>query len=356
VRIRVWNGHSPRIDDYTRIPLAAGWNLVGNPFDFTIPVGNLQLASGTALTAWDLGDNLWDNTPAYFNRWSGLAIHVNQADTLVIRPQTGVSKVVAFSERFSEANWGLRLKAESKSGKDLCNYLGISGDEEKEEWLEPPQIERSVSLYFEQGKDKSLTGESNAKGSKLAVSIEPAGKEGNMWDFVLSAGGKEEKAQLSLERYGEIPQGYEQYLLDHDWKLAYELSALEEPFAVKLVNSKERRFRILVGTKAYIQANSEGIAVYPTEYELRQNFPNPFNPSTTVIFALPKRAQVSLEVFNILGQRVRTLLGKEERKEGYYVMEWDSRNDHGVRVASGMYIIRFMADGHVKLKKAMLIK
>jgi hypothetical protein len=356
VRIRVWNGHSPGIDDYSRIPLVAGWNLVGNPFDFTIPLSNLQLVSGAVLSAWELGDDLWDNAPAYFNRWSGLAIHVDQADTLVIRPVTGAGKVIAFSERFGEGVWGMRLKAESKSGRDLCNYLGISGGEEKEEWAEPPQLEGSVSLYFEQGKDKSLTKGSTAKGGKLAVSIEPAGEEGNKWDFAIRGSGEEESAQLSLERYGEIPQGYEQCLLDYDWKLAYELSTLEEPFAVKLVNSKERRFRIIVGTKEYMRANSAGIAVYPSDYALRQNFPNPFNPNTTVIFALPKKAEVSLEVFNILGQRVRTLLRKEERKEGYHVMEWDSRNDQGVRVASGMYIIRFMADGHVKLKKAMLIR
>jgi hypothetical protein len=356
MRVRVWNGHSPRIDDYTRIPLAAGWNLAGNPFDFNIPVSNLQLSSGGSLTAWELGNDLWTNNPGYLYKWSGLAIYVDQTDTLVIRPQTGVSKTVAFSERFSESGWGLRLMAESKSGKDLCNYLGIIGDEEKEEWVEPPKIENTISLYLEAAGEHGLNKGNSDKGNKLAVSIEPAGEAGNMWDFVLNGARDEEEASLSLEQYGEIPAGYEQYLLDHDWRLSYELSTPDDPFKVKLGSSGERRFRILVGTKEYIRANSAGIAVYPTEYELRQNFPNPFNPSTTVIFALPKRAQVSLEVFNILGQRVRTLLRKEERKEGYHVMEWDSRNDHGMRVASGMYIFRFMANGQVKLKKAMLIR
>jgi hypothetical protein len=356
VRVRVWNGHSPGIEDYTRLPLTQGWNLVGNPFDFDIPVNNLQLSSGAVLTAWELGADLWNNTPATMNRWSGLAIYVDQADTLIIRPVTGAGKAIAFSDRFSESSWGMRLKAESKNSKDICNYLGISGGEEKEEWMEPPQIEDAISLYLEAAKGDGLNKGSHDKKSKLAVSLEPAGEAGNMWDFVLSGARGEEDASLSLEKYGEIPAGYEQYLLDYDWKLAHELSTLDDPFKVKLVSGKERRFRLLVGTKEFIKTNSAGIAVYPSEYELRQNFPNPFNPNTTIIFALPKKAQVSLEVFNILGQKVRTLLNKEERKEGYHVMEWDSRNDHGVRVASGMYIFRFMADGHVKLKKAMLIK
>jgi hypothetical protein len=356
VRVRVRNGHSPRIEDFTRLPLAQGWNLVGNPFDFNIPVNNLQLSSGASLTAWELGDDLWGNTPATMNRWGGLAIYVAQADTLLIEPLTGVGKVIAFSDRFSESSWGMRLKAESKSGRDLCNYIGISGGEEKEEWMEPPQIEDAICLYLEAVKGDGLKKGNSDKGKKLAISLEPAGEAGNMWDFVLSGVRGEEEASLSLEKYGEISAEYEQYLLDHDWKLAHELSTLDDPFRVKLVSGGERRFRLLVGTKEFIKANSAGIAVYPTEYELRQNFPNPFNPNTTIIFALPRKAQVSLEVFNILGQKVRTLLNKEERKEGYHVMEWDSRNDHGVRVASGMYIFRFMAEGHVKFKKAMLIK
>ena len=357
-QIRVRNGHSPNIETYSRIPLVQGWNLVGNPFDFDIPVNNLHLASGSGLVAWVLGANLWVDNPSVLRRWSGLAVHIESGpDTLLLDAVTGMGKSLSFADRyFTGENWGYRIMAESKGGQDLCNYAGISAEEEKVIWAEPPQIDNAVSLCIKRAEETGLQKASGSNGGRLAAVMEAAGEGGNLWDLELTGCKEGEKAEVRLEGYGELPEGYDQYLLDCDWKIAYDVSSLSSPLEVKMGSSGKRNLRLLAGSKDFIKSNSNGIAVYPEEYLLRQNFPNPFNPVTTVVFAVPERAKVSLDIYNILGQKVRTLLNAQAKEEGYHVMEWDSRNDRGIPVASGMYIIRFVANGHVKIKKAMLIR
>lgn len=90
--------------------------------------------------------------------------------------------------------------------------------------------------------------------------------------------------------------------------------------------------------------------VLPKEYSLSQNYPNPFNPSTVIEFALPKDAHVKLEVYNILGQKVATLVD-EVRPAGYHSVKLD-----GTNLASGMYLYRLAAGQQTFLKKLLLMK
>ena len=93
----------------------------------------------------------------------------------------------------------------------------------------------------------------------------------------------------------------------------------------------------------------------PEQFSLSQNYPNPFNPTTVIGFDLPRRSKVVLEVLNLLGQRVSTLVD-EELPAGIHKAEWDGCNDSDDRVASGLYFYRLSADGRAKSKKMMLLK
>jgi subtilisin family serine protease len=95
--------------------------------------------------------------------------------------------------------------------------------------------------------------------------------------------------------------------------------------------------------------------VLPTEYALRPNFPNPFNPSTVIRFQLPVDAAVSLKVYNLLGQEVRTLVSGAQTA-GFKKVVWDGRNNGGQSVSSGIYVYRLQAPGFVKSRKMMLLK
>ncbi len=95
--------------------------------------------------------------------------------------------------------------------------------------------------------------------------------------------------------------------------------------------------------------------VIPTEFGLAQNYPNPFNPSTNIQFDLPKTVPVTLEIYNILGSRIRTLVRGESLNAGRYTAVWDGRDEGGTSVASGAYFCRISAgDFHASKKLALL--
>ncbi len=93
----------------------------------------------------------------------------------------------------------------------------------------------------------------------------------------------------------------------------------------------------------------------PAEYALDPNYPNPFNPVTTITYALPEPADVRLEVYNVMGQRVRTLVATQQTA-GYHTVRWDGRDAAGQWVASGMYLYRIQTDTFAQTRKMLLIK
>jgi len=102
-----------------------------------------------------------------------------------------------------------------------------------------------------------------------------------------------------------------------------------------------------------IEENSE--PVLPSSYSLSQNYPNPFNPTTSISFHLPRTTDVKLEIFNIIGQRVTTLLDGEF-KAGDHIVRWDGKNSNDQPVASGIYLYRLRAKDFVATKKMVMLK
>ncbi len=93
----------------------------------------------------------------------------------------------------------------------------------------------------------------------------------------------------------------------------------------------------------------------PQRVILHSNYPNPFNPSTTIRYELKQSSKVSLKIYNILGQEVRTLVNAQ-KSSGMHSVEWDGKNSHGQRVTSGVYFYRLEAGDFVKTRKMVLVK
>ncbi len=104
------------------------------------------------------------------------------------------------------------------------------------------------------------------------------------------------------------------------------------------------RFRMFVSTKSAITG------YLPSTPELAQNYPNPFNPSTHISFSVPSQSHVTIEVFNVLGQRITTLVDRDY-SAGTYLTSWNPGN-----VASGIYFCRLISGGHKQTIKMLLLR
>ncbi|MDH4138682.1 MAG: T9SS type A sorting domain-containing protein [Anaerolineae bacterium] len=93
----------------------------------------------------------------------------------------------------------------------------------------------------------------------------------------------------------------------------------------------------------------------PGDYSLAQNYPNPFNLSTAIEFGLPRRSEVQLSIYNVLGQSVMTLV-QRTLSAGSYRVEWDGKDETGMVVASGVYLYELSAGAFVESRKMVVLK
>jgi hypothetical protein len=100
---------------------------------------------------------------------------------------------------------------------------------------------------------------------------------------------------------------------------------------------------------------SAGDNQIPTTYALDQNYPNPFNPVTSIRYQLPEATDVRIIVYNVLGQKVATLV-EEHKTAGYHHVMWKGTNDLGTAVSSGVYLYRIETENFTDVKKLMLLK
>lgn len=123
---------------------------------------------------------------------------------------------------------------------------------------------------------------------------------------------------------------------------------------------------LIFGTKVKIQGTSVITSipdfpedpVKPNDFVLLQNYPNPFNPSTTISFAIPESAKLvsaQLTIFNLLGQKIRTLLNRP-LTSGTYQRQWDGLDDKGNALPTGVYIYQLKAGAVSKTERMLLIK
>ncbi|MFC1595624.1 FlgD immunoglobulin-like domain containing protein, partial [Gemmatimonadota bacterium] len=116
-----------------------------------------------------------------------------------------------------------------------------------------------------------------------------------------------------------------------------------------------RNLQLLVGTAAWLDGRTVGIERLPVSVELHPNYPNPFNPSTTIRFGLREATLVRLEIRNVRGQLVK-VLANDSFDAGQHALSWDGTDDSGHQVASGIYLTYFQAGSEVRTRKMTLIR
>ena len=158
-------------------------------------------------------------------------------------------------------------------------------------------------------------------------------------------------------------------ITDTTFQLIYE-EILEHVFEGQPINAATVRFSIkatdgidtvdvtgddrvlFVNRYEYLSTEGEGI---PTAFALHENYPNPFNPTTTLRFDLPEVSNLTLTIYNMLGQKVRTF-NMQSTPAGYHSVKWNATNDYGDPVGAGVYLYQLQTKDFVKTRKMVLLK
>ena len=150
------------------------------------------------------------------------------------------------------------------------------------------------------------------------------------------------------------------YDLDYD---EFNLPKLDDMDAILDNNIQNTRFEItkyITNDDAPLEIkydiNFDEIITLPKTLELKQNYPNPFNALTTINFGLPEADEVSLTIFNILGEKVKTIYEKQPINAGYHKVIWSGDNQNGNFVSSGLYFCELLFKKDRKLIKMVYVR
>jgi len=105
----------------------------------------------------------------------------------------------------------------------------------------------------------------------------------------------------------------------------------------------------------FTEASASNQTLTPQNFDISQNYPNPFNPVTTIRYQLPEERWVTLRIYNVLGQLVRTLVDQQQ-PAGYYTVRWSGRDNNGRLLSSGIHFYRLQAGEYVVTRKMLFIK
>jgi|GEM_PF-661661 len=360
---------------------SVGFNLVGNPYPTTIHWD----AQGWTRTSMDHVVYVWSESAGSYLAWNGLTGGLKGGkiapwQAFWVRA-TGTNPRITFSDAvksaggflFKQANQPVRefpqLTLELE-GNGLSSTSIVMFDEQAEMGKDSLDAYKLNSLNQD---NYLLLGTSVNGQSTMDIQALPYAEDPGELELVIEGSNLNGEFNLSWAP-AYLPEGWVAELVDtkigETFSLAdtasYAFSLNETKAAPKeketsseigppvspitpVIKSKKGPSRFVI--RFHLATSAETDPELPQTVELQQNYPNPFNPATTINYQLPEQSRVRLEVFDLLGRKVSTLVDNEQKTAGHYSVRFDARN-----LASGMYLYRLQAGNTTLTKKLTLIK
>jgi len=349
--------------DY-EIQMRQGWNLIGNPFNYSISWQSVQLKNSA------LGlENLWILDPSGRNfvqpandsltRLVGYFVYSQNSGILKIPPFSG-SGSGKVKERnfwnsagsFTEDRWHVRILAQVGEYSDHYNALGADArakdgtDEWDEHDLAAPLYNEYLTVYF------------NNDGGKThyCKDIRPftPETEGKIWKVSFNTN-VQDTLYIQWQGVEQIPLRLEGFIYDPERQVALNIREEKNMQYLPTRSTLYKTLEFVMGTPDFISSRLAGVLGRPTQYTLSQNRPNPFNPMTVIAYELPENSQVYLAIYNLEGQEIRKLVSRSQQF-GRYQVFWDGLNEQGQRSGSGVYFYTLRAGSYIKNKKMLMVK
>ena len=355
-RISTGAGRTNPTNQSFKINLHPQWNLIGNPFNFPIRVSNLSLSNAQSVElrtyngSWNDPVNNPDTTIQPFE---GYAIFNSSSTstTLSINPDlSGGSNTLVKRSSFQE-DWSLQIKAQCQAAVDGDNFLGLSSVASRS-WdqldrPEPPVIGEFVSVYFPRPEWGRLS-------KDYCTDFRPEISDGEIWEFEVKTN-IGDIVNVRLEGLEDVPKEYEVWLIDSAIQASQNLRQSQN-FSIAASVAHPKRLQLLIGRPDFVDEQLSSTQNIPERFELSQNFPNPFNPSTTIQFSIEIERRVTLTIYNVRGEEVIELVHDELKTPGYHTVVWDGKNRAGRQVSTGLYFYKLQSGKLSSIKKLAFVK
>jgi len=334
----------------TDLTLKSGWNLIGSPYPFPISLSLDQVQFYGPIT-YGLSGEDWSNIVTELDPWNGYAVYNRTASdqTITLDPLSDGGAQLARTVDDDDAGWKLMLSAKAGDYGDTYNYFGCLESAANElDWHDNPELispGNHLSLSF------TLPGE---EAPPATSDIRELGSDVQIWSAELNAAGILEPVELSWSIQKTLPSDFAVMLVDLSTKQkidmlsgqSYDLGHINERYA--------HQIRLVAGTPDQVTLTvDEILAAIPEELSLDGNYPNPFNPITTIRFGLPEPQKVRITVINLLGQEITELVNGWH-DIGRHEVVWRGQDHLGRPVASGMYFT-VLSDGNKTVVQKMLL-
>ncbi len=330
------------------IPLHQGWNLITNPYSISMSWSNVESANGINSIIYEYNGGSYSQSPK-FDPYMGYYLFNGSPNTTLNAlkvPYQSIYANVVNTESLAKNDWRVNVQLQSAGIVDKSVSFGVSRAAStglnKFNFRKPRALASLPEIHFDR-----TDWDSNYPA--FAADIRPSIGEVERWQ--LSVNGKQgSSAKLVFGGISEVPTSYAVFLVDGVHATFVDLRKDSTYEFTQPTNNTS--ITILVGSPEKVEKEAQ--SVLPVSYELSRNFPNPFNPSTNFLVRLPAASEVTVRVYNILGQMVREIY-HGNLDVGQHWFTWDGRNQNQQKMPSGVYYCRLEVSGKLSQSIKMVL-
>ena len=329
---------------YFEIPLDTGFNLITNPFtvaiDWTavLAVNGLStpLNSFNGSSGWGTSTNLQPFVGYFIDNSTNLA-------ALQIPYPFGTEPL---PKQSNPDIWRISVDLICNELSDKTTSFGVAIDalnsRDQLDFRKPRSLGNIPMVYFNHPDWDDGYG-------LFATDIRSEFNDVQTWNLKVNSELRDE-IELSFSGIEEVPIGFEIFLIDKDRAKYIDL---RQQSVYEFTPAKDiSDFQILVGKSDIVNSKLNGLL--PTEFALGNNFPNPFNPTTTFEVSVPQTSEMRLVVYNILGQEIKVLY-EGTAEPGRHWLVWDGKDQQGLTVPSGIYLYNLLTNNGINISRKMVL-
>jgi len=332
-----------------KIKLKQGWNMIGSPFASTV---EFEANSNEVSDLYYFGDSTekdgWSVVQEEMQPWAGYAVHSNSdTSSITLKPFPNENVNRSLGKKVGQ-EWTIQFLVNEKNSFDNSILMGRKesafDDIDYSDTPMLPKIEKGISAALLLNKNK-----------KYSSDFRSIDEINGIWDLQILSESDIHNIELTVKDIIYLPGEVSIAILDVQKRIVS-----KNIFSSKIIFDKigglEYEFKVIAGESGYVdQMIKDLLEVIPNNFSLSKNYPNPFNPITNLDFSIPKRSNVTLRVFNMMGQEVVTLIN-EKKSYGNYSTSWNGLDSKGVNVSSGVYFAELKTQEARRITKMLLLK